>query len=403
MQKKLFGITSAIYFIIVVIFLTVNIINVERAKVFMESNFLSKSFAISELWTSICDNFKFYIYEELSARFFIIFCFSFYVTFRFFKRFYHLTFLSPALGGFIFLLPLSFHPYHYFMASYTNLIIFISVSLSLFLKKQVLEGIDGLKFKFTINALSVIFIIYMFILDIPLAIDKFKGLKHFTFTSSYPRQKAVLTLLSFPPFSTVYIPPNWEAKQYFGDWLKIYGIEKIIKLQPLSVQNFNEIIVGDNLVKDYLFHNKFRFWKINKSGPSVKLEFQNKGRGYKVMIKKQGEEIINFSGLIQDIPVESNATYVFGAWIKVKNFSEWTCLKIKEVGSQKEICTFGIGMLEGVSNWRLLCAFYEVSPDTREVKFIMAPVGCFKRGEVYIWKPFFYKLKPGVKFLNYNF
>jgi hypothetical protein len=258
----------------------------ERAKVFVDSNYLSRSSGILNLWASISDNFKYYIQEELSMRFFIIFCFSLYITFRFFKKSYHLIFLLPALGGFILILPFLFHPYHYFMSAYTNFVIFVSVSLGLFFKEQIFKKIDEWNLKFFLNTTLAVFVIIVFILDAPSAIDKFRGLRHFTFVSSYPRKKSSFETLIFSSFFHSLYSPHWEAKQYYEDWLKIYGVEKIIKLQPLTLQNIDEIVEGDNLVKNYLFQDKLKFWEIEDSGLKVEVKVWEKGKGYMVGIEK---------------------------------------------------------------------------------------------------------------------
>jgi hypothetical protein len=60
--------------------------------------------------------------------------------------------------------------------------------------------------------------------------------------------------------------------------------------------------------------------------------------------------MVNFGGLTQNILIDSNAPYVFGNWIKVKNFSKWINLKVKEVDIKEYTSTFGIGGLDGISN-----------------------------------------------------
>ncbi|MCD6221538.1 carbohydrate binding domain-containing protein [bacterium] len=392
---------SLIFSLVIVAILTIDIFALERVKSFLSSNYLTKGSTVSTFWVSISDNFRYYMLEELSIRFFILLCFSIYITFKFFKKASHLMFLLPALGGFILILPLSFHPYHYFMSAYPNFVIFVSVSLGLFFKEKIFKKIKELTLGFFLNTTLAVLFVIMFILDVPSAIDKFRGLRHFTFVSSYPRKKAVLELLSFSPFPTVYIPINWEAKQYYGDWLKLYGIEKIIKLQTVTFRNINKIVEGKNLVKNFSFQNQFKFWKVNPSG--VRIEMRKKDGMYTLGVRKVKNGVVNFGGVTQDIEVNPNSNYIFGGWIKVDSFSKYTNIKIKEVDSGRYICTFGIGGLEGISNWRLLYAFYKPSQNVKEVKFIIAHVPCFKRGEVWIWHPFFYKLKSGVKFLNYNF
>ncbi|MDD5130597.1 MAG: hypothetical protein PHS66_06085 [Candidatus Omnitrophica bacterium] len=347
-------------------------------------------------------NFNFYATEIFSNlnSFFILACLGLLVVFR--ER---LQFIGLAWGLFS-IIPLLFSvnvSKTYLFDFFVGCSLFCASGISLLLKECCKQNnpADPDREKKKIGRLCALFALSLLFLFFTSAVKNFIELQK---AAIYSRSKLMLRqerlkyFRSLPIQESVFVP-TLKAQEFYVALAQVIGREDIKISLVASLSNLQELITGENLLKNAGFENGFQGWECRREIPRLVGIVDKYGfDGERSLLIDASFLPVGDYDLIdcgQVFSVTAGQTYVFGGVVKLLDFKEGVRFEISALSGFPQ-GRWQTDIQSGTGNWQLL--FNSFTPDKTQKKLCFYAIRSANliRGKASVDGVFVYKSKKPI-------